>query len=236
MKKLKYLFFLLCLVLPMMASAMKIETDEVDEFTGNRTLITSWESLCNKNIHVRLRLQEGLIFLDFKMFYDGSIVIAKDDKLLIKSDNDSIATFRSIGMYSGAKGGGATSMMGSGAWGIMAIYSGDLSFFENNKPKLMRIYSTNGYIDKKLGEDDGKKFQRLYELFNMSLNGQQGVSAFFNCNIKFLRSKNGGKKWEEVNDVYYKDITKDELQKIVDDWKSQSSDNLIYDCQVKKNK
>lgn len=48
MKEIKALLLLLSLFIPIVADAMKIETDEIDEFTEQRTLITSWESLCNK--------------------------------------------------------------------------------------------------------------------------------------------------------------------------------------------
>lgn len=233
MKHLRLMFVMFCII-PMLASAMKIETDEIDEFTGNRTVITSWESICDKSIHIRLRMQNGIQFLDFKMFYDGAIVIAKEDKLMIKSTTDTIATFVSNGMYSGTIGGGSTGLMGSGRWGITAAYRGDLSFFANNNARLMRINSTDGYIDKKISEGDGKKLQKLYELLNMTISGEKGVSAFFNCRIVFLKSKNGGRDWDEVKTEYHKDLTKDELQAISEAWKSQSSGKVMYECQVKK--
>ena len=235
MKHLRLLFLMLCII-PMLASAMKIEKDEIDEFTGKRTVITSWESICNKNISIRFRMQNGINILDFKMFYNGAIVISNNDELLFKSTTDSIVSFMPNGTYSGTIGGGATGLMGSGAWGITAAYEGNFSFFSDNTIRLMRIYSSDGYIDKKLSDSDGKKLQRLYELFSMTISGEQGTSAFMNYKVVFLKSKNGGKKWEEIKTEYYEDFTKDELQTIVDAWKAQSSGEMIYECQVKKDK
>ena len=71
-----------------MVSAMKIETDEVDEFTGKRTLITSWESICKSDIHIRFRMQNGVQRLDFKMVTRDGTVVGEGDKLLFKSTKD----------------------------------------------------------------------------------------------------------------------------------------------------
>lgn len=235
MKNFRQLLLVICL-LPLLANAMKIETDEVDEFTGNRTVITSWEGICGKYVHIRFRMQNGIQVLDFKLFYDNAIVIADDCKLMFKSTTDEIGTFLPIGIYSGTKGGGAVGISGSGSWGISAKYKGDLSYFANNTAKLMRIYATDFYLDKKLSESDGKKLQRLYELFSKTISGEQGTSAFMDCSVSFLKSVNGGYNWEEVKNEYYEAITKEELQTIMNAWKAQSSGSTIYECRVKKEK
>lgn len=170
MKKTKILLLLICLILPALASAMKIEKDVIDEFTGNRTLITSWEGICSKNIHIRFRLENGHQYLDFKKFEDGAIVIGEGAKLMFKSESNNIGEFTSIGIFHGEKGGGAVGFNGCGAWGIFAIYQGDLSYFADNNTRLLRFYTTDGYTDKKIGEGDGKKLQKLYELFTTALN------------------------------------------------------------------
>lgn len=159
----KRILLALCLMLSIVASAMKIEKNEVDEFTGQRTLITSWESLCTKSLHIRFRLQNGHQFLDFKMF--ENVVIGEGDKLMFKSTTDGVGDFSSVGIFYGTKGGGATGIIGSGAWGISATYSGDLGYFSDNVTKLIRVYTTDKYFDKKVGEKDGKKLQKLYSLF-----------------------------------------------------------------------
>lgn len=100
----KRILLALCICIPFVASSMKIAKDEIDEFTGNRTLITSWEGLCANNIHVRFRLQNGLKVLDFKLIQDGALVIGKDDVLMFKSTTDNIGKFTPVDIFHGGAG------------------------------------------------------------------------------------------------------------------------------------
>lgn len=233
----KRILLALCLCIPFVASSMKIAKDEIDEFTGNRTLITSWESLCMKSIHVRFRLQNGHERLDFKLIQDGALVIGKDDVLMFKSTTDNIGKFTPVDIFHGGQGDGAVGIMGSKMWGIMATYKGDLSYFVDNIARLMRINTAEGYIDKKIGESDGKKIQKLYDLFSTALGGQPGVaSSYANYTITFMKSTDGGKSWEVDKEEYKKDLSKEELSEIVSEWKSQSKDRKLFDCRIKKEK
>ena len=230
MKKVKIIFLLIALLVPVMASAMKIDTDEVDEFTGKRTLITSWESICNRKIHIRFRLQNGNYLLDYKMYYDGALVIGNRDKLMFKSTTDNIGTFESISMYSGTRGGGSVGLLGSSTWTIRATYEGELSYFGNNVTRLIRIYSTDGYIDNKVSEDDGKKLEKLYSMFMAAQDKEVGKGAVYaNYTIIFLKSNNGGKDWERVDEKYFKSKSPEEIQSIMDNWKTKSSGKKLFD-------
>lgn len=233
----KRILLALFLCIPFVASSMKIAKDEIDEFTGNRTLITSWEGICANNIHVRFRLQNGLELLDFKLVENDAIVIGEGDKLMLKSTADNIGEFSSIGIYRGERGGGAVGINGSGNWGIMATYQGDLDYFTDNVVRLARVYTSDRYIDKKVSEGDGKKIQKLYDLFSTALGGQPGVaSSYANYVITFLKSTDGGKSWEVDREEYKKDLSKDELSEIVSEWKAQSKDRKLFDCRIKKDK
>ncbi len=161
----KKLILLLAILLPVIANAMKISKDEVDEFTGRRTVITSWESFNHKNIHIRFRLQNGNQFLDFKYINGEPIVIVEDASLMFKSTSDAITDFKSIATYSGGIGDGATGLLSSGVWGISASYQGDISWFLANTTILIRLYQTEGYEDKKFSEKEGKKLTDLANLF-----------------------------------------------------------------------
>ena len=170
MNRIKAIFLLVAILLPLSASAKKIEKDEIDEFTGYRTVYTSWESLCGKEIHIRFRQQNNRQFLDFKMFYNGAIVIGEGDKLMFKSTTDNIGKFSSVRTYHGESGAGAVNIMGSGAWGIYASYEGDLSYFADNIIRLLRIYTVDSYIDEEINEGGGKSICELYGIFARALN------------------------------------------------------------------
>lgn len=153
------------MIMPIIASAMKISKNEVDEFTGKRTVITSWESFKNKSIYMRFRLENGNQFLDFKYTNGQPIIIGKDASLMFKSASDAITDFKSIATFSGGIGDGAINLIGSKAWGIFANYQGDISWFSTNTTILIRIYQTEGYEDKKFSEKEGKKLTDLANLF-----------------------------------------------------------------------
>lgn len=161
----KKLFLLLAILLPVVANAMKIKTNEVDEFTGKRTIITSWESFKNKSIYIRFRLENGEQYLDFKYTKGDPIVIPQDASLMFKSIADEIADFKSIAVFPGGVGDGAINLIGCKAWGVFAKYQGDISWFQTNTAILLRIYETDVYENKKLSEKEGEKLTALANLF-----------------------------------------------------------------------
>lgn|GEM_PF-3834873 len=229
----KRILLALCLCIPFVASSMKIAKDEIDEFTGNRTLITSWEKICNEKISVRFRLQNNYKILDFYMVSSDPLVIGKERPLLFKSTTDNIGRFESIDTYSSRAG----SRYSGHEWWISASYEGDLSYFSDNITRLIRLYETDCYIDRKIGEGDGKKIQKLYDLFSTALGGQPGVaSSYANYVITFMKSTDGGKSWEVDREEYKKDLSKEELSEIIKEWKSQSKDRKLFDCRIKKEK
>ena len=229
----KRILLALFLCIPFVASSMKIAKDEIDEFTGNRTLITSWEKICNEKISIRFRLQNNYKILDFFIYSSNPIVVGEGDQLLFKSITDNIEEFKSIDISSSKSN---SSYVGRD-WSLSASYLGDLSFFADNITRLIRIYETDGYIDNKIKEGDGKKIQKLYDLFSVALGGQPGAAASYaNYTITFLKSTDGGKSWEVDREEYKKDLSKDELSEIVSEWKAQSKDRKLFDCRIEKDK
>lgn len=229
----KRILLALFLCIPFVASSMKIAKDEIDEFTGNRTLITSWEKICNEKISIRFRLQNNYKILDFFIYSSNPIVVGEGDQLLFKSITDNIEEFKSIDISSSKSN---SSYVGRD-WSLSASYLGDLSFFADNITRLIRIYETDGYIDNKIKEGDGKKIQKLYDLFSVALGGQPGAAASYaNYVITFMKSTDGGKSWEVDREEYKKDLSKEELSEIVSEWKAQSKDRKLFDCRIKKDK
>lgn len=233
MRKLIILFTLL---IPFFANAMKIEKDIVDEFTGKRTVYTSWEyiarSLNGTSVGFRFRLQNENQYLDFKWNDNSAYVIGKNDPLMFKSTSDNIVEFMPIDVESSNLIGGR-----SGIWTLSASYTGDVSYFQDNIIRLIRLYTTDGYIDKKISEGDGKKIVNLYNLFSSTLNGHSGNRPVYaNYTLTYLKSSNGGKSWEQVNEEYIKNASSEDIKKKMEQWKSQSSGSKLFECKVKKEK
>lgn len=231
----KKILLLSLLLLPMLANAMKIETDEVDEFTGKRTLITSWEH-CGKNryIHIRFRLQNDIQWLDFKLIYDDAIVIGEGDALMMKSTSDNIASFKSISNFHGGKGDGAVGFNASGAWGISATYLGDLSFFNDNTVRLIRVnFNNHLYHDYDVSEKDGKKLIELYRMFNIAINGEKVAPKY---QIIYQNKPKNATKWDVVSSEYRETLTNDEVTAIRNEWEAKSDENFDYRVHIKRNK
>lgn len=232
MKKFLVLFALL---IPIMANSMKIEKDYIDEFTGEREIMTSWESLDKQRVHIRFHLRNGKYFLDFKYISGDAIVIGEGDKLQFKSNDGIICDFSSLAIYHGERGGGAVGGMGSGAWGISARYSGDVAWFQSNLPVLMRLNASREYIDFKLSEKDGYKLQDLANLFIATAEGNIAVKPVL-YNIQYLKKKKSSREWDLVKEETDKRLNQEQLKALVEEWESQTTDKTEYKCSVKKAK
>lgn len=230
---------ILVAMLPLVANAMKIEKDEIDEFTGKRTIITSWEGFCSNEVRIRFRLQNDIKFMDVKFISDGAIVISKDDKLMFKSTNGAISEFRSIAMYMGGRGDGATGLAGSARWGIKATYNGNLGWFADNTAIMLRLYSAEGYYDRKIKESGGEKLTELYNLFRKAMNSEVQTVKSSHTGVQFrityYRKGKHESTWSEVKTEVVKLKDRSEVNEIMNNWKSQESDKYDYDCKISKN-
>lgn len=233
MNRIKTIFFLLVILIPLSASAKKIEKDEVDEFTGYRTIITSWESLCGKEIHIRFRQQNNRQFLDFKMFYNGAIVIGEGDKIMFKSTTDNIGKFSSVRTYRGESGAGAVNIIGSEAWGIYASYEGDLSYFADNIIRLLRIYTVDSYIDEKINVGGGKSICELYGIFVSALGSEVG-SAIASYKLTYLKKGVNDTEWFKDYETVRRHKSKEDIQKYKKEWESKTDEKTQYKLIVKR--
>ena len=231
----KYISLLLLLTAFSM-NAVKITKNELDEFTGQRTVITSWEGICKNYVHVRFRQQNNYQFLDFKFHSENAIVIPDQGKLMFKSTTDSISTFYSVSTYMGSKGGGSTGLIGSGVWGISATYTGPLDWFSDNLTKLIRIYATDVYYDRKVSDVDAKKLVQLYDLFSSTINNTPLKNEYADYTITFVKGNAKTNKWDKVKEDFYPNLNKEALKSIIDEWEAQTTDKVTYKVKIKKEK
>ena len=231
------LLLLIIMFISISANAMEIKTDEIDEFTGLRTVITSWENVDKNQLFFRFRQQSGKIWLDMKFSPDNAIVIGQNDKLLFKSASDSIASFYSTNIYSGGIGQGAIGLNGSGRWGIKASYlAEDADYFKNNITRLVRIYATDGYYDRKITPTNGEKLGKLYALFQDALNSSKGSLSLKDYTIQYCKKSKSSKEWKVADERTIERVSKEDLTKIINEWESQTNDTHDYKCKVKKAK
>lgn len=230
----KKLLLLLALLLPVMASAMKIEKDEMDEFTGKRTVITSWEKVCTEKLQFRFRLQNDVQWMDVRICNSEVFSVPEGAKLMLKSTAGNIGEFSSIAFVLSEPNG--KQMFSDYRQIAFVTYTGDLSYFKNNVTTLARVNFQSTYIDRKISEGDGKKLQKLYDLFNTTITGEQGTVAYANYTIKFMKRKLPNGSWDLVKEEYKKDLSSDEVNAIMNEWKAQTTDKVEFGCQLKKEK
>lgn len=150
-------------------NAQEIVKNEVDEFTGNRVIETSWEKLAwglgvPSGIYTRIRSINGNMLLDMKYMIGSACVIGKDNKLMIMDENGKVHDLIPTDIFYGTKGGGSIGLAGSAGIGVFAHYYGNLDFLENNKITKMRIYTSTGYYDKEIKKKYQETLQKLYKL------------------------------------------------------------------------
>lgn len=230
MNRIKAIFLLMALLLPLSASAMKIEKDEIDEFTGNRTVITSWEYFCGHSIALRFRQQNGFKMLDFVMYDNDVFVIGKGDHMMLKSTKDNIAKFSSIFISSSSA---SISRYGIDTRGTSTSYEGDLDYFAENTTRLMRVYSVDSYVDKKVSESDGRKMTELYGIFASALGSEVG-SAIASYKLTYLKKGVNDSEWFKDYEIVRRRKTKDEIQKYKDEWESKTDEKTQYKLIVKR--
>lgn len=149
--------------------AVKIKTDEMDEFLGQRRIATSWESFKGGAVHMRLRHVDNVMMLDFKLL-PAKIVVAKENPMMFKdSTTGQINKLYPQKVTASEMGGGAVGLAGSQALGISVSYDCTPEWFEQNKATLIRMYSTDAYKDFKLSADEADKLSDMFKLVKSTL-------------------------------------------------------------------
>lgn len=230
MNRVKAIFLLMAVLIPFSASAMKIEKDEIDEFTGNRTVITSWEDFCNYHIKMRFRLQEGKQKLDLIWYDNDAIVIGENDPLMFKSTTDNIGKFSATHI---STQGETINLYLTPTRSRSTSYTGDMEYFSDNIARLMRIYTVDCYYDKKLSEREGRKLSELYGIFASALGSEVGA-AVSSYKLTYLKKGANDKEWFKDYEIVRRHKSKGDIQKYKDEWESKSDEKTQYKLIVKR--
>lgn len=151
--------------------SQKIEKDIIDEFTKQRTTYTSWVKVDKGYMSIRFIAVDDTKCLEYRYQSNRNIEIDKGAELLFIDSNSNVHKLINGDYAIATIGGGATGFAGSKGLGIRANYFGDISFFAKNLKK-MRIYTTDGYMDRDISNKEAINLQKLYKLFIDTLSGE----------------------------------------------------------------
>lgn len=65
---------------------------------------------------------------------------------------------------------------------------------------------------------------------------QEAQGPVANYILTFVKKSKTSNSWDVEKESYIKDISEEDLHKIMEDWKSQTNDRFDYDVRVKKDK
>lgn len=167
----KKILFILMLLSSVLLQAQKIEKDIIDEFTKQRTIYTSWVKVDKGYMNLRFKSIGDDTYVEYRYQSNCVIAIGKNAELLFIDNSSNVHKLVNSEYAIANIGGGSTGFAGSKGLGIRANYVGDISFFANNLEK-MRIYTTDGYLDRNISTKESDKLKKLYNLFIETLSGE----------------------------------------------------------------
>lgn len=160
---------LIFLLLPFILFSQRIEENTIDEFTGDKKLQTSWETLYTQigfstasKAYFRFRAIDSLYVLDFKLNYKNKIFsISEGDKLMLKFDDGMVLNLECSNYAITGIGDASIGYKGSEAPGIYThyqIFYSELLLLESKTVTKFRVETSDGYIE---GETDTNSKQAL---------------------------------------------------------------------------
>lgn len=174
----KYLLISILALFTLALQAQKIEKNEIDDFTGDKKIMTNWERLnmgngiTGKNhLYFRLLSNDGDCRLDLKWVTADRLRVDDDSKMLILQKDKSITEVRSLGDARAEKGGGSINIQMTAIEGIWLTYIGDFNFLsdDTNPVTKLRISTSEGYVDIELKDKNAKKLNKAYKLIEQEL-------------------------------------------------------------------
>jgi len=151
----------------------KIEKSQIDNFTGEKVVYTSWERIKmgkgatgENNLLFMFRHENNTNYLHLKWITAEILSVLDDARIMFKFNDNSIITLNSIYSVVASRGGGVNGLSWSNAIGLEAIYKGSEigGFAKQLVVTQMRIYTTKGYVDIDLNDKDAQKINRAFQL------------------------------------------------------------------------
>lgn len=168
------------------ANAQKIKIDEVDKFTKKRRIETSFEKIAkdknvmnkmlgansgdlHKNVWIAFYQNGDTSFLRLKWSCNKVLALSDNSDIIFLDSEGNTYTFYNTGFTISGEGEAATSLFGSGIYGLDIYATGDVSALKGKQFTDMRILTTDGYIDFEIDKKSSAKINKTYDLFEATL-------------------------------------------------------------------
>ena len=159
------------------ASAQKIKVNEIDKFTKERVIETSFEKIVNdksfdsrlvkymKNVWIAFRKVGDNEYLRLKWCSKEVVAVDKDAKIMILDKDGNTYTFNNTSFTLAGEGEGTVGMWGSGLYGVDIYAIGNCSILKNKIFTDIRIVSTEGYFDFEIDKKATETISKTYTVF-----------------------------------------------------------------------
>lgn len=153
--------------------SQEIIKNEIDEFTGDKLKVSSWEKLAftgTMNSYVRIKKVNSNFILSFRFITTNKTYsIDVGEVLLLKLKDNQILKLKNNSFQVSSIGGGSVGISGSNIFGIQInciVENETLRKLNDNLIVKMRIYQSNGYIEEDVKKKRGENFNKLLNLFD----------------------------------------------------------------------
>ena len=159
--------FLMCLITCNSIHAQKIVKDEIDEFTGNRITETNYISFSDGFTCALPKVNNTIILKTTYNCGDKVYSMEKGADLMLKLENDSIITLNNeedaVAEY-WSLNLGKTFIEHFNLKTRYIIPDEVYTLLKTNKIRMVRFYTTDGYITETVSEKRAKKILKLFSL------------------------------------------------------------------------
>ena len=148
--------------------AQKVTT-HVDDFTGEKVVVTSWEKIYQGGMtgmyqtRMRLKQDAGRIYFEFRIYTKDVASCSEGNKILFKTNKGVISVSNSS--YTLTKPGDWSPSPVNDNLGIYLICHGNIEEFKDVTVQKIRITFNDGYVDLDLKKKESEKITKLCNKF-----------------------------------------------------------------------
>ena len=165
----KFCFYVLFALSCVTGMSQEIVRNEIDDFTGERVVETSWERIYrggatgSYQTRVRFRYENGKEYIEFRIYTGYVTSCLAGDRILMKTDKGIV---RVSNVEYAVTEAGAWHPDGINArLGIYLVCRGDMDMLAESDVRKVRFYFNKKYVDIELGGKGAETLKELYTVF-----------------------------------------------------------------------